>query len=140
MTPGLSEILDKVQNTPSAKKVEVIQKYAHSTVLIDYIRLLFEKPEWDLPGGMLEFRPSIYYDNHSIIHSEWRKIRQYFIKDSSPHLSIETKTRMWIQMLEILNEKDAKLLEYLRHGNTPYKWLTRKFVDKAFPGLLPPLA
>ena len=60
---------------------------------------------------------------------EFKKFK-YFVTNDIPQLRRES---MWIQLLEGIPSKEAELIDLVKEGINPFKYITKEFVVKAFP-------
>ena len=70
------------------------------------------------------------------LHAELRRL-DLFVEGTPRAMSMKQAKReqIWIEILEGIDYRDAKLLAAMPSGNLPYKGLTRKLVAEAFPQL-----
>ena len=73
-------------------------------------------------------------DDKGTLYREIRKM-QYFIKGKNNVHPIKRET-LFIQMLESLQQDEAKLVLAMKDKTMPYKGITLKLVQEAFPGLI----
>ncbi len=60
---------------------------------------------------------------------EFRQFK-YFVTEEVPQTRRET---MWIQLLEGIPAKEAELMELVKDGTWPFKYITKDVAQKAFP-------
>ena len=92
---------------------------------------------WHIPRGSPPYTPSQDADStEGSIHFEVKKLN-YFVKGGGHDLSMLKRESMFVQLLERVAEKDAKLLIAVKDQNLSYKGLSYKLVRDVWPDLLP---
>jgi hypothetical protein len=92
---------------------------------------------WHIPRGSPPYTPSQDADStEGSIHFEVKKLN-YFVKGGGHDLSMLKRESMFVQLLERVAEKDAKLLISVKDQNLSYKGLSYKLVRDVWPDLLP---
>jgi len=91
--------------------------------------------EFLLPEGEPPYKPAKFDDLEGRLFTEVRRM-YLFIKNGNPNLSQNRREMMYIQLLESVDRDDAKLLLAMKEKKTPFKTITCKLVNEAFPGLL----
>ena len=74
-------------------------------------------------------------EDDSGLYNEERRL-YLFIKGGHPNLKSVRREEIFIQVLESVHPREAKVLLAVKEKNLPYKGLTKKLVDEAFPGLI----
>ena len=92
---------------------------------------------WHIPRGSPPYTPSQDADStEGSIHFEVKKLN-YFVKGGGHDLSMLKRESMFVQLLERVAAKDAKLLISVKDQNLSYKGLSYKLVRDVWPDLLP---
>ena len=93
--------------------------------------------KWLLPPGAPPYTPSVEGDMGSnSLHFEVKKLDYYV--DPSPHdIPMLRRESMFVQLLERLDPKDAKLIIAMKDKKITYKGLSYKLVKDTWPDLLP---
>ena len=92
---------------------------------------------WHIPRGSPPYTPSQDADStEGSIHFEVKKLN-YFVKGGGHDLSMLKRESMFVQLLERVAAKDAKLLIAVKDQNLSYKGLSYKLVRDVWPDLLP---
>jgi hypothetical protein len=92
---------------------------------------------WHIPRGSPPYTPSQDADStEGSIHFEVKKLN-YFVKGGGHDLSMLKRESMYVQLLERVAAKDAKLLISVKDQNLSYKGLSYKLVRDVWPDLLP---
>jgi hypothetical protein len=93
--------------------------------------------KWHIPRGSPPYTPSQEADStEGSIHFEVKKLN-YFVKGGGHDLSMLKRESMYVQLLERVAAKDAKLLISVKDQNLSYKGLSYKLVRDVWPDLLP---
>lgn len=94
------------------------------------------KIEWLLPEGKPPYRP--VHDDADVegrLYYEARKLYLY-VKGGNDNLQPKKREQLFIQTLESVDPDDAELLCSIKDKKIPYKGITKKLVQEAFPELL----
>ena len=70
-----------------------------------------------------------------MLYSVVRKL-YLFIEGGNPNLTKMKREQLFINLLESIDKDDAELLVSIKDKKMPYKLITRKFVEKVYPGLI----
>jgi len=132
----LYEVIDMVDKERSRpKKVKILQQH-NSVPLQDYLRCVFD----DRVQFLLPDTPPPYTPNkEESAPSSWRRQNtklQYLVKGPGNKVQQIKRESIFIQMLEAVHPKDAKLLCEMVNKRTPARGLTKKLVQEAFPDLI----
>jgi hypothetical protein len=90
---------------------------------------------WDLPDTDPPYKPCIYPGQENILMAESRRL-YLFIRGGNPNLKQVRREALYIELLETVHPDDAILLNHAKNKKLPYKNLTVKLVNEAFPGLI----
>ena len=133
---SISEILDECSRlTSPAAKIEHLRKHYNQPLVTVLKYALDPKIVWDLPDGAPPYTPCEALDLEARLHQEARKL-YLFIKGGNDNVKPLRKETLFIQTLESIDKNDAKLLISIKDKKMPYKGITAKIVNEAFPGLL----
>lgn len=133
---GISEILKKASEQKSTEdKVRVLREN-NSPVLTMIIKYALDPTVvWDLPKGAPPYKENTYEDTQSMLYQEARRL-YLFVKGGNNELTPLRREQLFIGLLESLDRDDAKLLCSIKDKKLPFKGITKKVVDAAFPGLI----
>lgn len=93
--------------------------------------------KWHIPKGAPPYTPSQTADSvDGALHFEVKKL-DYYVKGGGHDLSMLKRESMFVQLLERVDPKDAKLLIAVKDQNLSYKGLSYKLVRDVWPDLLP---
>ncbi len=139
MVLSISEILEKASKAKKIEEKVSILRANYSPALVWVLKIAFH-PEikWLLPEGKPPYKPSEFYDVHGALLREYRKL-QYFVSNQGyDGLRQLKREMMFIEFLETIDKNDAELILSIKDGKMPYKTITYRLVEIAFPDLLPP--
>lgn len=137
MKLSVSEILNKASNSKTEQERITILQSNYSVPLETVIRgALDPNIKWLLPEGEPPYKPNPLVDQQNVFFRECRKL-YLFIDGGSPNLKQLRREAIFIELLEVVDPQDAKLLVAIKDKKMPYKNITKELVNKAFPGLIP---
>jgi len=137
MKLGISEILELASKKETKEeKIEVLRKYDGVTLRTILQGAFDPGIEWDLPEGAPPYKPCDFLDQQGRLYQETRRL-WIFLKGRRPDIKPVKKEQLFIGLIESLDKDDAKLLLAIKDKKMPYKGITYKLVQEAFPGLLP---
>lgn len=139
MRLSIGEIIEKVKKAKTkAEKIEILQK-EETPQLKELLRCCYS-PEvtFLLPKGEPKFRRSraplgLGQQN---LYMAARKM-YLFIDGGSPSLTQEKREKMFLDILEDLDEVECEIFLGIKDKNLG-RGITKKMISDAFPGLIPP--
>lgn len=136
MKRSISEILKLVSEQPTRQsKVETLLKH-NTPVLTQVLQYALDpRIKWLLPEGSPPYKENVYPGQELNLYSEARRL-YLFVEGGNPNLTNIKRELLFIQLLEILDPNDAKLIIAAKDKKIPYKGITVKLVNEAFPGLI----
>ena len=137
MKLGVAEILEKTSGmTSRSDRIRMLQEN-NSVALQTVLRGAFDPSiEWLLPEGEPPYKPNDLVDQEHIFYHECRKM-YLFVEGGNPDLKQLRREALFVQLLETVAAKDAKLLLAIKDKHLPYPGVTPDIIKEAFPGLLP---
>lgn len=138
MILSISEILEKISKLKSfEEKVSTLQA-SQTPALIWVLKICFHPDiKTLLPEGPAPYRPSEYPDNHGALRRDYRKLAYFFSNQGYDNIRKSKREVMFVELLETIDKEDAKLLVAIKDKKMPYKGITYRLVETAYPGLLP---
>ena len=136
MKKSVSEILSQVEKAPAKEKVAVLQSYDCLAVRVILQYALDPRIEWLLPVGAPPYKPTEFLDQHGNLHRDIRKIHNFIKGGGHPDMHPMKREMLFIQFIEGLDPADAALMCSVKDKRIPYKGITVKLVNSAFPGLI----
>lgn len=133
------EIFDEVEKAKSRKdKIAVLHKHS-SAALKQVLGYTFDpNVKWLLPEGDPPYKPlKKDSDVEARLLSELRKLYLFVegTTEQQRNLKQVRREQLFIELLEVIDPRDAKVLIGMKDGKLPYKGVTRKLVAEAFPNL-----
>ena len=137
MKLGVAEILEKTSGmTSRSDRIRMLQEN-NSVALQTVLRGAFDPTvKWLLPEGDPPYKPNDLVDQEHIFYHECRKM-YLFVEGGNPDLKQLRREALFVQLLETVDAKDAKLLLAIKDKHLPYPGVTPDIIKEAFPGLLP---
>lgn len=140
MRLGISEILKKANEIDdSEKRIEFLHQHNNNALQIVLKYCFDEKIKFLLPQGKAPYKPSEFPDSQGMLYQEARKLYM-FVENGHPELQKPhnkfKREQLFINLLESLDKDDAELIVSVKDKKLPYRRITKKFVDKVFPGLI----
>ena len=133
------DVFVEVEEAKTKKeKLAVLRKHSCGS-LKDVLGYTFDpNVKWLLPEGVPPYTPLPKgADQQARLLSELRKL-YLFVEgpsETQQNLKPARREKLFIEMLEVIDPNDAKVLLGMKEGKLPYKGLTRKLVAEAFPNL-----
>ncbi|CAB4140794.1 hypothetical protein UFOVP395_129 [uncultured Caudovirales phage] len=136
MKIGVAEILKKASEIKDdAARVEWLRVNSNPTVHT-ILRYAYDpKIVWQLPEGAPPYKPNDLVDQQHRLYTELRKL-YLFVEGGNPNLKPLRREQLFIELLEVVDPEDAKLLLAVKEKTIPYPGITKQVVQKAFPGLV----
>lgn len=137
MKLGIAEILEQTSKLKSTDdKIEYLRRN-WSPALGTVLKYAYDPSiKWLLPSGIPPFKTNPFVDQQSTLYAEARRL-YLFIEGGNPNLTKVKRELLFIQFLENLDPADANLMVHVKDKKIPYKGITSKLIQQAFPGLLP---
>jgi len=133
----ISDIFKEVEKTTGRKnKIAKLKEYESNNVFMQIleavcdVRVVFELPEGAPPFEVAEDM----IDNTGGLYQEVRKMYIFTKNQRSAQIHSIKRERIFIEMLESIHPEDAKLMLGVKEKKLPYKGITSKLVEEAFPG------
>ena len=136
MYKSLYEQLSVISELKTTKeKVEAIVTHPRVAAFKAIFGLAYDQNiKWLLPEGEPPFRPTDVLDVEGRLLSELRRL-YLFVEGGNPDLTKTRREFLFIQLLESVHPQDAKLLIAMKDRKLPFKGLTKKVAQQAFPDL-----
>ena len=133
----ISDIFKEVEKTSGRKnKIAKLKEYEVNNAFMQIleavcdVRIIFELPEGAPPFNS----PEDMIDNTGGLYQEVRKLYIFTKNQRSANIHNIKRERIFIEMLESIHPEDAKLILGVKDKKLPYKGITSKLVEEAFPG------
>ena len=134
MTKSISWILDFTSKLPNKEeKIKCLRQ--NESVLRDIFFFTYHPGiEWLLPEGTPPYNENKFDNTERVLYAEKRKF-YLFVKGGNDNLNQLKREKIFIDILEEVHPDDAKLLLAMKEGKLPYKGLTKKLAEEAYPGI-----
>jgi len=136
MYKSLYEELSIISELKTTKeKIEAILTHRRRDAFKSLFGLAYDQNvKWLLPEGEPPFKPTEVLDTESRLLNEIRRI-YLFVEGGNPNLTKSRREFLFIQLLESIHPLDAKLIISIKDRKLPFKGLTKKIAQQAFPDL-----
>jgi|TARA_B110000908_G_C10264907_1_gene462789 hypothetical protein len=136
-TESLAEITAKCCEMKEPSEQIAYLRKNNSIELRNILILMYDKKwSFNIPSSAPPYTPSVHLESHGMLYREARKL-SYFVNEmkDGENLNSVKKESMFIQMLETVDEADAKLLlQMLR--KEPFAELLAETINEAFDGII----
>jgi hypothetical protein len=137
MRKSVAEILEEIAALKKKEdKITKLRENVSNTVMLKILQWTYDQRiKWLLPEGEVPYNPTKYLDQEGNLYNEARRL-YLFVEGGNPNLKQVRREFLFIQLLETLSPKEAQLLASVKDKKLPYKGITEKLVQEAFPGLI----
>lgn len=136
MRTSISEILAKTAKLPVNERATFLQQNDSMPLRVILQYALDPRIEWLLPQGTPPYKPTDHLDQQGNLFREIRKLHNFIKGGGHPDMHPLKRETLFIQFIEGLDPEDAKLICSVKDKKIPYKGITVKLVNSAFPGLV----
>ena len=136
-TKLISDIFKEVEKTKGRKdKIAKLQQYQENNAFMQVLEAVCDvRVVFELPEGVPPFEtPEDMIDNTGGLYQEVRKMYIFTKNQRSAQIHKIKRERVFIEMLESIHPEDAKLMLGVKEKKLPYKGITTKLIEEAFPG------
>lgn len=132
------EIIEEFKQAKSKKaRIETLQKYSDVWALKDLLRGTFDESlQFSLPEGAPPYTENRPESTPSTLLKKHKEFGIFITGGSGDRLPSFKREQRFVQLLESIHPQDAKLVLGMKEGDIDVKFLTKKLVEEAFPGLL----
>lgn len=133
---SISSILKECSELKTTdEKVEFLRNN-NSPVLLQILKYAFDPSlVFLLPEGEPPYKPCEFLDQEGRLYVEARKL-YLFVEGGNPSLNKVKREMLFIQLIESVDNEDAKLLIHVKDKKLPFKNIKKDIIEKAFPGLI----
>lgn len=136
MKLGIAEILKRASNIEDeTARIHWLRQNYNPTLQMILQYAYDPRVVWQLPEGAPPYRPNELVDQHHRLYTEARKL-YLFIEGGNPNLKPLRREQLFIELLEVVDPEDAKLLLAVKDKTIPYPGITKELINKAFPGIV----
>ena len=133
------EILEKASKLKSRdERIDMLRQHKIMPVL-DVLKGTFDNTiQWNLPDGTPPYTPNAEDAPSPSSLLKQHMNFKYFVKGlrESSSLPAVKRERMFIDMLESMPPQDASVVVSMINKKSPYRGITKKLVQDAFPDLI----
>lgn len=135
---GVSEMLKMVNNLKEYQdRLQSLSTCSNIIPLVGILKYMFDPNiKFNLPTGAPPYKLNEQLDQQGSLFNEFRRL-YLFIDGAGPELKSLKREMLFVQLLESLDQEDAKLVIAMKDKQSPYSNITYELVYNAFPGLLP---
>lgn len=133
------EIFDRIDKARTKKeKIAVLHEYS-SPALKTVLGYTYDPGvKWLLPETNPPYTPlPANADQEARLVSELKKMYLFVAGPTETQRNLKQAKRemLFIELLEVIDPRDALVVLGMKNGKLPYKGLTRKLVSEAFPNM-----
>jgi len=134
---GVAELLDKISKLESRDDRIAALRAQHNIALETIIDLCFNPHiKWALPPGEPPFKlQPKESDNQAVLFANLRKFGIFIESGPYPTMKQFNREIQFVNFLESLDPDDAKLVVSVKDKIMPYKGITKKMFNRAWPAL-----
>ncbi len=133
---SITEILTAVgEVSPFNERVKALRAYKDLAPLVSVLHHAYDpRIKFMLPEGTPPYTPNEWPDQHHNLYREARKF-YLFVEGGNANVPDIKREQLFINLLEMVDQDDAKLLVGMKDKELPVKNITEKLVERAFPHL-----
>lgn len=135
-TKLISGIFKDIEKTRGRKaKIEMLQSFENNNVFMTILEAVFDKRVvFELPDGEPPYKKGDdMIDNTGGLYQEIRKMYIFTKNRRSAQIAQFKRENVFIELLESIHPQDAVLMCSVKDKKLPYKGITQKLVQEAFP-------
>jgi hypothetical protein len=135
---SIGYVIDALRKAKNRNERLQILKDHDNIALRCILRMQFDDELiFELPKDEVEFKPGNFPLDlgDTSLKQQYKKF-YLFLKDKHPRLKQDKREKIFIRLLESLDDREAKILLDVKDKKLKCG-VTKKLVDEAFPGLLP---
>jgi hypothetical protein len=137
MRKSVAEILEEIAALKKKEdKIAKLRENVSNMVMLKILQWTYDQRiKWLLPEGEVPYNPTKYLDQEGNLYNEARRL-YLFVEGGNPNLKQIRREFLFIQLLETLSPKEAQLMASVKDKKLPFKGISEKLVQEAFPGLI----
>jgi hypothetical protein len=137
MRKSVAEILEEISALKKKEdKITKLRENVSNMVMLKILQWTYDQRiKWLLPEGEVPYNPTKYLDQEGNLYNEARRL-YLFVEGGNPNLKQIRREFLFIQLLETLSPKEAQLMASVKDKKLPFKGISEKLVQEAFPGLI----
>jgi hypothetical protein len=137
MRKSVAEILEEISALKKKEdKITKLRENVSNMVMLKILQWTYDQRiKWLLPEGEVPYNPTKYLDQEGNLYNEARRL-YLFVEGGNPNLKQIRREFLFIQLLETLSPKEAQLMASVKDKKLPFKGISEKLIQEAFPGLI----
>jgi hypothetical protein len=136
MRIAISQILSQCSALPVNQRAQFLAQYDCVPLRVVLQYALDPRVEFILPIGAPPYKPTEHLDQEGNLYRDIRKLSNFIKGGGYPDMHPLKRETLFIQFIEGLHPQDAELICSVKDKKIPYKGITPKLVNQAFPGLV----
>jgi len=131
------EVFKEVHNAKTKKEKIAVLHFYSCAELKQVLGYTFDpNVKWLIPDSEPPYNPAPKSADLPTLMAEMRRMDLFVLgSERSRTIAQAKREQIFIEILEGIDPRDAKVLAAMPTGKLPYKGLTRKLVAEAFPNL-----
>lgn len=118
-----------------SEKIAAMQNHRYAPAIKQICEYTFnDNIKWALPEGDPPYKPCEFVDVEGRFIAELRKL-YLFVEGGNPNLTSLRRETLFIQLIESIDPKDARLMLSMKEKKLPFKGITKKIAKQAFPDI-----
>ncbi len=135
MQKRIVDALEEI-NQLRGKKQRIEKMHEYSSLIKPWLDMTYSpKIKWLVPEGVPPYKPS--KDDSASAASrflyEMKKINKFLVGGPYPFMDAKKREKLFIEILEFIEPKDAVLLCGIKDKKLPYDKIDKNLVEEAFP-------
>jgi hypothetical protein len=136
MRISISQIISKCSALPVNQRAQFLVDHDCLPLRVVLQYALDPRVEFILPIGTPPYKPTEHLDQEGNLYRDFRKLSNFIKGGGYPDMHPLKRETLFIQFIEGLYPQDAELICSVKDKKIPYKGITAKLVNQAFPGLI----
>ena len=139
MTYSIAEILQQASKiNAKQERINFLRGHRNAAALKGIFNLAYNPAiTWLLPEGKPPFKPCEFLDVQGMLLKELRRMYLFVETPGAPPIAPLKREQLFIGLLESVDPQDAALLIAIKDRNIPYRGLSKKFAEEAYPEFFP---
>jgi len=135
------EVFEKFEKAKNRKeRIQILKDQSQHWAMRDVLQGIFDdRVQWNLPKGPVPYTPNAEgAPTPSTLRKQHMNFK-YFVSGlrTSEDLLTVKRERMFVDILESIDSRDAEILVSMINKKPPVQGLTKKIVQEALPDLIP---
>lgn len=135
MRKSISWILDFTSKLPNdEERVKCLRANDNNVMRTILNYALNPNIKWIMPEGRPPYTPNEHPHQENVLYSQARKL-YLFIEGGAPNVKPIQRERLFIDLLESLDPRDAEMICEIKDKKMPFENITVELVREAYPGI-----